>query len=182
MMMDKRLINTVSDSKKYIAGNVVCQWVSLAANITMMIAVTRLLMQLYNKENTGIASIAAVIFAAVIIRFVCAGLSSKFSYLSSKAVKKTLREKIYEKLLRIGLSYKENVQTSEIVQVAVEGVDQLETYFGAYLPQLCYACTAHAFCSACKSECTVGGCAAYLRSAYSGVDSACADMGKEAFI
>ena len=139
MMMDKRLINTVSDSKKYIAGNVVCQWVSLAANITMMIAVTRLLLQLYNKENTGIASIAAVIFAAVIIRFVCAGLSSKFSYLSSKAVKKTLREKIYEKLLRIGLSYKENVQTSEIVQVAVEGVDQLETYFGAYLPQFFYA-------------------------------------------
>ena len=139
MMMDKRLINTVSDSKKYIAGNVVCQWVSLAANITMMIAVTRLLMQLYNKENTGIASIAAVIFAAVIIRFVCAGLSSKFSYLSSKAVKKTLREKMYEKLLRIGLSYKENVQTSEIVQVAVEGVDQLETYFGAYLPQFFYA-------------------------------------------
>ena len=139
MMMDKRLINTVNDSKKYIAGNVVCQWVSLAANITMMMAVTRLLMQLYNKENTGIASIAAVIFAAVIIRFVCARLSSKFSYLSSKAVKKTLREKIYEKLLRIGLSYKENVQTSEIVQVAVEGVDQLETYFGAYLPQFFYA-------------------------------------------
>ena len=139
MMMDKRLINTVSDSKKYIAGNLVCQWVSLAANITMMMAVTRLLMQLYNKEKTGIASIVAVIFAAVIIRFVCARLSSKFSYLSSKAVKKTLREKIYEKLLRIGLSYKENVQTSEIVQVAVEGVDQLETYFGAYLPQFFYA-------------------------------------------
>ena len=139
MMMDKRLINTVNDSKKYIAGNVVCQWVSLAANITMMMAVTRLLMQLYNKEKTGIASIVAVIFAAVIIRFVCARLSLKFSYLSSKAVKKTLREKIYEKLLRIGLSYKENVQTSEIVQVAVEGVDQLETYFGAYLPQLFYA-------------------------------------------
>lgn len=139
MMMDKRLINTVNDSKKYIAGNVVCQWVSLAANITMMMAVTRLLMQLYNKEKTGIASIVAVIFAAVIIRFVCARLSSKFSYLSSKAVKKTLREKIYEKLLRIGLSYKENVQTSEIVQVAVEGVDQLETYFGAYLPQFFYA-------------------------------------------
>lgn len=139
MMMDKRLINTVNDSKKYIAGNVVCQWVSLAANITMMMAVTRLLMQLYNKEKTDIASIAAVIFAAVIIRFVCARLSSKFSYLSSKAVKKTLREKIYEKLLRIGLSYKENVQTSEIVQVAVEGVDQLETYFGAYLPQFFYA-------------------------------------------
>lgn len=139
MMMDKRLINTVSESKKYIAGNVVCQWMSLAANITMMTAVTRLLMQLYNKEEAGIAPIAAVIIAAVVIRFVCARLSSKMSYLSSKAVKRTLREKIYEKLLRIGLSYKESVQTSEIVQVAVEGVDQLETYFGAYLPQFFYA-------------------------------------------
>lgn len=139
MMMDKRLINTVSESKKYIAGNVACQWVSLAANITMMMAVTRMLMQLYNGEDAGIVPIAAVIVAAVIVRFVCARLSSKMSYLSSKAVKKTLREKIYEKLLRIGLSYKESVQTSEIVQVAVEGVDQLETYFGAYLPQFFYA-------------------------------------------
>lgn len=139
MMMDKRLINTVSESKKYIAGNVACQWVSLAANITMMTAVTRLLMQLYDGEDSGIAPIAAVIIAAVIVRFVCARLSSRMSYLSSKAVKKTLREKIYGKLLRIGLSYKESVQTSEIVQVAVEGVDQLETYFGAYLPQFFYA-------------------------------------------
>lgn len=139
MMMDKRLINTVSESKKYIAGNVACQWVSLAANITMMMAVTSMLMQLYDGEDAGIAPIAAVIIAAVIVRFVCARLSSRMSYLSSKAVKKTLREKIYEKLLRIGLSYKESVQTSEIVQVAVEGVDQLETYFGAYLPQFFYA-------------------------------------------
>ena len=54
-------------------------------------------------------------------------------------MKKTLREKIYQKLLRLGSSYKEQVQTSEVVQVAVEGVDQLETYFGAYLPQFFYA-------------------------------------------
>ena len=139
MMMDKRLINTVSESKKYIAGNVACQWVSLAANITMMTAVTRLLMKLYGGEDAGIAATAAVIIAAVVVRYICARLSSRMSYLSSKAVKKTLREKIYEKLLRIGLSYKESVQTSEIVQVAVEGVDQLETYFGAYLPQFFYA-------------------------------------------
>ena len=73
MMMDKRLINTVSESKKYIAGNVACQWVSLAANITMMTAVTRLLMQLYNKEEAGIAPVAAVIIAAGVIRFLCGG-------------------------------------------------------------------------------------------------------------
>ena len=60
-------------------------------------------------------------------------------YFSSKAVKKSLREKIYQKLLRLGSSYNEQVKTSEVVQVAVEGVDQLETYFGAYLPQFFYA-------------------------------------------
>ena len=60
-------------------------------------------------------------------------------YLSSRAVKRTLRAAIYEKLLRLGASYNEQVKTSEIVQVAVEGVDQLETYFGAYLPQFFYA-------------------------------------------
>lgn len=53
--------------------------------------------------------------------------------------KKNLREKIYRKLLKLGPSYKEDVKTSEVVQVAVEGVDQLETYFGAYLPQFFYA-------------------------------------------
>lgn len=61
------------------------------------------------------------------------------AYLSSKAVKKTLRERIYRKLLRLGTAYREQVNTSEVVQVAVEGVDQLETYFGAYLPQFFYA-------------------------------------------
>lgn len=61
------------------------------------------------------------------------------SYLSSKEVKKTLRAKIYEKLLQLGSSYRQNISTSEIVQVAVEGVDQLETYFGAYLPQFFYS-------------------------------------------
>lgn len=50
-----------------------------------------------------------------------------------------MREKIYRKLLKLGTSYKEQVKTSEVVQVAVEGVDQLETYFGAYLPQFFYA-------------------------------------------
>ena len=61
------------------------------------------------------------------------------SDLSSRAVKKTLRTQIYEKLLRLGASYSEHVSTAEVVQVAVEGVDQLETYFGAYLPQFFYA-------------------------------------------
>ncbi len=140
-MINKRLIGTVQESKKYIAGNVASQWISLAANITMMAAIAKLLQSLY--ENTlssrQLAVTAAAAVLAVLVRYVCAIISSRMSYLSSKAVKKTLREMIYKKLLRLGSSYKEQVNTSEVVQVAVEGVDQLETYFGAYLPQFFYA-------------------------------------------
>ena len=141
MMINKRLIGTVSESKKYVAGNVAFQWCSLAANIAMMTAVTGLLAALYegSADSKRLWGTAAVAFAAVVIRFVCTVGASRMGYLSSKAVKKTLREQIYGKLLRLGASYKEQVSTSEVVQVAVEGVDQLETYFGAYLPQFFYA-------------------------------------------
>ena len=141
MMINKRLIGTVSESKKYIAGNVIFQWISLIANIVMMISITNLLSKLFTRtaDMNDITVTLAIAGVAVIVRFVCTTMASRMSYLSSKAVKRTLREMIYKKLLRLGTSYHEKVKTSEVVQVAVEGVDQLETYFGAYLPQFFYA-------------------------------------------
>ncbi len=141
MMINKRLIGTVAGSKKYIAGNVTLQWCSLVANIALMISIARLLAELFNGSASPMlfAITGGSVLFALPVRFVCTVSASKMSYLSSKAVKKTLREKIYQKLLRLGASYSEQIKTSEVVQVAVEGVDQLETYFGAYLPQLFYA-------------------------------------------
>ncbi len=141
MMINKRLIGTVKESKKYIAGNVFSQWISLIANIVIMGAIAKLLQDLY-KGRVGHKQVILTLIiaiAAISIRFVCSVISSKVSYLSSKSVKKTLRQMIYQKLLRLGSSYKEQTNTSEVVQVAVEGVEQLETYFGAYLPQFFYA-------------------------------------------
>lgn len=140
-MMDKRLIGTVKESKKYIAGNVITQWISLIANIAMMTAITVLLSAVFtdNISENLILVTAVTAGLAVIIRAVCSMVSSKMSYLSSKEVKRVLREKVYRKLLKLGASYNEQIKTSEVVQVAVEGVDQLETYFGAYLPQFFYA-------------------------------------------
>ena len=145
MMINKRLIGTVKESKKYIAGNVFSQWISLIANIVIMGAIAKLLQDLYKgrvgHEQVILTLIIAI--AAISIRFVCSVISSKMSYLSSKSVKKTLRQMIYQKLLRLGSSYKEQTNTSEVVQVAVEGVEQLETYFGAYLPQFFMLCWHH---------------------------------------
>ena len=140
-MMNKRLIDFVPESRKYIAGNVALQWVSLLANIGMMTAITLLLAALFKgtADSAQLAGTAILAALAVAVRFACTTGASRMGFLSSRTVKKALREAIYQKLLRLGASYNEQVKTSEVVQVAVEGVDQLETYFGAYLPQFFYA-------------------------------------------
>ncbi len=141
MMMDKRLLRMVPESKKYIGANVACQWVALGANIGIMYTVAGLLAELWKGEATAEGLVWALCLSVlgVVIRFFCALGASHMSYLSARAVKKTLRERIYRKLLGLGTGYAAQVETSQVVQVAVEGVDQLETYFGAYLPQFFYA-------------------------------------------
>lgn len=73
------------------------------------------------------------------IRYTCERMSARTSYLASVDVKRILREKIYDKMLKLGASYNEYVSSSEVVQVSTEGVEQLETYFSKYLPQLFYS-------------------------------------------
>ena len=141
MMMNKRLIGMVPESRKYVAACVAVQWGNLLVNIAAMTAVARALAALYAKTLTArdAGLTALVLLAALAARVLCVKGSNRMSFLAAKTVKKTLRNRIYEKLLALGASYDSQVQTSEIVQVAVEGVDQLETYFGAYLPQFFYA-------------------------------------------
>lgn len=141
MMINKRLIGTVAESKKYIAGNVASQWVSLCSNVVIMGSIANFIGRLaFEKPQTNdIILLVLTIAICVAVRFVCTKTSSKMSFLSSKSVKQKLRKMIFEKVLRLGASYNEKVMTSEIVQVSVEGVEQLETYFGAYLPQFFYA-------------------------------------------
>lgn len=141
MMIDKRLIALVPESRRYIAANVALQWMALGANILLVGAVSGLLATLWQGHVTAarLGGTAVLALAALAVRFVCAVGAARMSYLSSKTVKARLRTLLYEKLLRLGTAYREEVQTSAVVQVAVEGVDQLEIYFGQYLPQFFYA-------------------------------------------
>ena len=140
-MINKRLIAAVPESRKYIAGNVLCQWVSLLANIALLGALAGLLASLAaGLLERGRALVPlGVAAAALAVRAACTLLASRMSFRSARAVKRTLRERLYRKLLALGPSYQEQVNTSEVVQVAVEGIYQLETYFGSYLPQFFYA-------------------------------------------
>ncbi|XVG96294.1 ABC transporter ATP-binding protein/permease [Eubacteriales bacterium KG127] len=140
-MINKKLINLVPESKKYIFGNVLFQWISLIANMVIITIFSQIIARLYNNEisNSSIKYYIAVIAVTGIVRYFSAVRASRMGYLASKSVKKILREIIFNKLLRLGQGYSKQVKTSEVVQVAVEGVEQLDVYFGSYLPQFFYA-------------------------------------------
>lgn len=140
-MINRKLLETVKESRKYIGLDVLFQWISLAANIFLMILVTGFIQLLYTGNVTRLSFFTLALGAAgaAAVRFLMTRKATKMGYLASREVKKTLREKIYRKLLKLGASYSESVSTSEVVQVTVEGTQQLETYFSAYLPQFFYS-------------------------------------------
>lgn len=138
-MIKKRLFELVPDSKKYILENVLFQWISMCSNVVMVYTIAYLLDDILNKRHVDYLCSALIIGITLITRVLCVKLSHRASYNASKSVKKTLRELLYEKILRLGSSYTEKVATAEVVQLAGEGVEQLETYFGQYMPQFFYS-------------------------------------------
>ena len=136
-MIKTRLVKLLSHAKKYIVYQVLWQWLSLLCQVALIFQVATLVEGIVNAELP--LRCVGIIIAAIIIRFFCDKQATYASYKASVDVKGTLRDKIYEKLLKLGASYRESVATSEVVQMAAEGVEQLETYFGRYLPQFFYS-------------------------------------------
>lgn len=141
-MIKTRLIEQVPSSKKYIALTVLAQWLKTVANIVMIFILSNLLAQILDGKAfdfKGLLPYLVAIAAVMFVRYLCGYASSQTSFFASSEVKKVLRQKMYKKLTRMGASYSEKVSTSEVLQVFVEGVDQLELYFGKYLPQFFFA-------------------------------------------
>ena len=141
-MIKTRLIEQVPSSKKYIALTVLAQWLKTVANIVMIFILSNLLAQILDGKAFDFKRLLpylGAIAAVMLVRYLCGYASSQTSFFASSEVKKVLRQKMYKKLTRMGASYSEKVSTSEVIQVFVEGVDQLELYFGKYLPQFFFA-------------------------------------------
>ncbi len=140
-MIRKRLLELLSHAKKYIYYQAMWQWYALLCQILMIYSVSILLEQAVFRQVTARMAVSwgVMALAAMVLRFVCDRQASFASYRASVDVKRILRDRIYEKLLRLGASYREKTATSEVVQMAAEGVEQLETYFGKYLSQLFYS-------------------------------------------
>lgn len=139
-MINKRLIHTMGTGRKYVSAQVLFQWISLLCNIVLMSGIALFLSRLPAGFRPEVwKRFIWVLLPALAIRYACTALASRMSHRAAKQVKEQLRTMIYEKLLRLGLAYQQKARTSEVVQLAVEGVDQLEVYFGSYLPQLYYS-------------------------------------------
>ena len=135
-MIKTKLIKLLADSKKYIAYNIFWQWAALISQIIIVYIIANIIAKLPTPLNY---MDVVKLLAALAVRFVSDRLASMASYRASVDVKRVLREKIFDKLLRLGSSYNEQIATSQVVQLATEGVEQLETYFGKYIPQLFYS-------------------------------------------
>lgn len=140
-MFHKRLIKEFRENQKNIWGMVLTQWVMLIANVVLMLQTATFIAGMVRGENLQNQSIRLLVTLAVVgvVQSLMSLLNSKLSFEASKQVKARLRTMVYEKMMRLGSSYKEYFQTSEVVQITTEGVEQLEIYFGKYMPQFFYS-------------------------------------------
>ncbi len=140
-MIDKKIISVVPECKCFVFLTVALQLLELFVNILSVFFISVFLKDIFYGEllpSRVVVTFCAVL-SSLIVRSVCVKLSARTSFNASKLVKKRLRVLLLNKLLRLGPSYTSKVSSAEVVQVCVEGVDQLETYFGQYLPQFFYS-------------------------------------------
>lgn len=140
-MIKKRLVGLLAHAKKYIIYQAGWQWLALLCQVLMIYSVSVLLETALLSEVTARTAVfyGPLLIMALFLRFICDRRAAYASYQASVDVKRILRDQIYRKLLRLGAAYREKTATSEVVQMAAEGVEQLETYFGKYLAQLFYS-------------------------------------------
>lgn len=140
-MFHKRLLSEFKDNKKLIAGMVVTQWIMLLANVILIMETANFIVCIFDRGDITEQTIRLLVtlFIVLIIRQIMLYSNSKLSFETSRQLKQRLRASIYEKLMRIGSGYRKTVTTAEVVQISTEGVEQLEIYFGKYIPQFFYS-------------------------------------------
>ena len=140
-VINKKLLSFDRGALRYVGANVAFQWLGMLCNVIFVRAIARLLGAVFAGILTGAALRQDLVLClgTVPLRFAFTMLASSMSDQASKDVKRTLRSSIYAKLTRLGANYTETVATSEVVMLASEGVEQIDTYFAKYLPQLFYS-------------------------------------------
>lgn len=137
-MPNKRLLGLVPEAMRYIIIKVILSWISLSAGIVLWFSVGRQLQAL--KDGGGLLPMSFALAAlCIVVRFLLTRSISSVTHKASACVKTKVRADIYGKIRRLGAGYSDSLPTAEVVQLAGEGVEQLESYFGNYIPQFFFA-------------------------------------------
>ncbi|AAS13076.1 MULTISPECIES: ABC transporter ATP-binding protein/permease [Treponema] len=143
-MIHKRLTGSVPKSKKWILLSALSSWISLLCNTAITFVTVRFIFGLYNssldKKMVFVLLFAAS--AALIIRVIAVRKRSYFSYRAGTEVKRTLRSMLYDKFISLKLNYSQYISMAEVTQIGTDGIEQLDSYFGAYLPQFFFSMAA----------------------------------------
>ncbi len=140
-MFDKRLLKLIPEARKYLVLAVAGNWAALVCYAVAMLALASFLsaLALNTLDAAAVGQWAAVSAAAMVLRFLFVTVSQYAGSKASAVGKAAVRERVYDKLVALGSSYKEQVSTTQAVQICGEGAEKLEVYLGQYLPQLFYA-------------------------------------------
>lgn len=140
-MFHKRLLKEFKENQALVVKMVLSQWVMLIANVLLMICTAIYINLIFDKKAavSDTYRLAVILLAVLIVRAIMNSYNNKMSFMASANVKYKLRNAVYEKLMKLGTAYKNTVKTSEAVQISTEGIEQLEIYFGKYVPQFFYS-------------------------------------------
>lgn len=167
-MFDKRLFSLSPGVGRLVAAKVLCQWVGLLANVVFVVTVVVMLSPalavvesafdpMFSMGDSGLISrlfigfgyggfsaetyvgcVLAIVVCAV-LRFLMMRAAAYFGAEAAERVKLALREQLFNKMLAIGPSYSQHISTADVVQSAGEGIEQIQSFFELFLPQLFYA-------------------------------------------
>lgn len=167
-MFDKRLFSLAPGVGRLVAAKVLCQWVGLLANVVFVVTVVVMLSPalavvesafdpMFSMGDSGLISrlfigfgyggfsaetyvgcVLAIVVCAV-LRFLMMRAAACFGAEAAERVKLALREQLFNKMLAIGPSYSQHISTADVVQSAGEGIEQIQSFFELFLPQLFYA-------------------------------------------
>lgn len=167
-MFDKRLFSLAPGVGRLVAAKVLCQWVGLLANVVFVVTVVVMLSPalavvesafdpMFSMGDSGLISrlfigfgyggfsaetyvgcVLAIVVCAV-LRFLMMRAAAYFGAEAAERVKLALREQLFNKMLAIGPSYSQHISTADVMQSAGEGIEQIQSFFELFLPQLFYA-------------------------------------------
>lgn len=167
-MFDKRLFSLAPGVGRLVAAKVFCQWIGLLSNVVFVVTVVVMLSPvlavvesafdpMFSMGDSGLLSrmfvglgyggfsaetyigCALAIVVCAVLRFLMMRAAAYFGAEAAERVKLALREQLFNKMLAIGPSYSQHISTADVVQSAGEGIEQIQSFFELFLPQLFYA-------------------------------------------